>query len=74
MQRPATFCDRCGAEKKSANHWWRSVRVPGPRLTIMPHELPVRDERAKVQDLCGERCVMAAVAEFMNEPKEADTE
>jgi hypothetical protein len=31
------ICDRCGATRKSANHWFRIV-PSGDNLTIFPHK------------------------------------
>ncbi len=70
MERSVTFCDHCGIQMREANHWWRLARILGPRIMIMPHELPAEGEGAVVLDLCGERCVMAQVAEFMGKPKD----
>lgn len=63
-------CDECGRTKGESNHWFRLFRVPGPRVTIVPWDLPKRDERAEEKHLCGMACAMKAITkelEAMNE-------
>ena len=60
-------CDVCGKQKGEANHWWKILRVPGPRITVLPIDLPKRDEQAAEFHVCGCECVNRKVSELMTE-------
>ena len=58
-------CDRCGAEKREANHWFVLRRLG---LVLLVTRWKDREATSHDCDserhLCGERCLAADVAEF----------
>jgi hypothetical protein len=58
------ICDRCGATRKSANHWFR-VEPSGDNLTIFEHktEEPLTETMILA---CGEKCVQHLVSAYLS--------
>lgn len=70
MAEQTTFtCDRCGAVKGAANHWFRVVHngdVTVSRWEDGPH-------KGIQRHICGDKCLLAEVQEFANGKAVADT-
>ena len=79
-------CDGCGAERKEANHWWRvltgsyfdaamasGVGYVGSLAIISfdyGQSIPSEGPQHKVQDYCGESCLMKRVAQFTSKSQQ----
>jgi len=79
MARTETYiCDVCGVQKKGTNHWWFAMvgletEDFNPNFdlrTWIAEKIPEWNDEAaygevEVKHLCGEKCVIQVVSEFM---------
>jgi hypothetical protein len=66
MARSIQFtCDRCGAVRGNANHWFSVLRKPG-LIQIFYSQAPL--EVPDAVHLCGERCLQVRIAELIAQP------
>jgi hypothetical protein len=72
-----TVCDRCGAQKKDTNHWFKVDKGQNLFFLWMGDPESVRnrvnDTGRLLLDLCSESCVLKALSEFMGKAP-CDTE
>ena len=70
--KPVTDCDRCGAVKKNANHWF-VAGLDGGAFVVFPAGGVLAatrgDEIANHKDLCGEECVIKETQEYLTSTK-----
>ncbi len=63
MIRQAISCDICGSEKQQTNHWFVAYESAGELRLAAWHGL--KNKRAMVKHLCGQKCVYRLLDEFM---------
>ena len=77
MTKQQVICDRCGQEKKGANHWWQvyqawqvcQAATAEKALVVQPSGLkPIGSEEwvLIVGDFCSQACAMRAIDEWMS--------
>ena len=70
MVRQQTVCDRCGAEKGGANHWWEVYGAVIPDALVIRAAGPSRAQPGAVLgtpgDFCSQACAMRAIDEWMS--------
>jgi hypothetical protein len=71
MTKQQVICDRCGQEKKGANHWWQVYQAATAEkaLVVQPSGLkPIGSEEwvLIVGDFCSQACAMRAIDEWMS--------
>lgn len=73
MVKQQTICDRCGQEKKGANHWWEVYGSPViPDALVIRPAGPSTAQPGAVEvlgapgDFCSQVCALRAIDEWMS--------